>query len=36
MRRRPAPPAFDLLRYLLPAATHTNIGLTLNAALWSI
>ncbi len=23
--------AFDLLRYLLPAATHTNIGLTLNA-----
>ena len=23
--------AFDLLRYLLPAATHTNVGLTLNA-----
>ncbi len=23
--------AFDTLRYLLPAATHTNIGLTLNA-----
>ena len=23
--------AFDLLRYLLPAATHTNIGLTVNA-----
>ena len=23
--------AFDLLRYLLPTATHTNIGLTLNA-----
>ena len=22
---------FDLLRYLLPAATHTNVGLTLNA-----
>jgi thymidylate synthase ThyX len=22
---------FDILRYLLPAATHTNIGLTLNA-----
>lgn len=23
--------AFDILRYLLPAATHTNVGLTLNA-----
>ena len=23
--------AFDLLRYLLPTATHTNVGLTLNA-----
>lgn len=23
--------AFDILRYLLPAATHTNIGLTVNA-----
>lgn len=23
--------AFDMLRYLLPTATHTNIGLTLNA-----
>ena len=23
--------AFDLLRYLLPDATHTNVGLTLNA-----